>query len=183
MTPTVFLRQLQVQTQEVLRLVKQEYLPCSPAALNQQPAPGSWSALECLEHLNRYSRYYLPELAAAVRHPARLPHVAVGFSWLGRKSCELVNPDNQRRHTTLARMNPASSQLCKDTVLSEFIGQTEQLLRLLDAAYATDLNRKTVSVEFFRLLRLRTGEALLFLVAHVRRHVAQGQRALAGAGK
>ncbi len=44
------------------------YLATQPhAILLQQPAPGSWSAIQCLEHLNGYGRYYLPAIDEAFR--------------------------------------------------------------------------------------------------------------------
>ena len=33
-----------------------------PACLLEQPTPGAWSAIQILEHLNSYSRFYLPKL-------------------------------------------------------------------------------------------------------------------------
>ena len=40
--------------------------------LNRQPAPQSWSILECLEHLNRYGNFYLPEIDRQIQKGAKV---------------------------------------------------------------------------------------------------------------
>ncbi|TGE20613.1 DinB family protein [Hymenobacter aquaticus] len=180
MLSTILLRQLTDQVRE-LQTAARHLQTLDLAALNFKPTPASWSALECLEHLNRYSRFYNSELAQALSGKAvnMTPH-EVGFSWLGRKSYDTVRPDNGKKHTTIKHMNPAGSQLGPE-VVDEFQQHQQRLLELLAAAPGTNLNRKAVRVEFFRLLKLRIGEALQFVVAHQQRHVQQAQRAVAAA--
>jgi hypothetical protein len=62
-------------------------------------------------------------------------------------------------------------------VLAEFQQHQETLLRLLSRAAHTNLNRKAIPSEFFHLLKLRLGEAFLFVIAHQERHMQQAQRA------
>lgn len=181
MLSTTFLRQLTDQVQELRATVDAQLRSLSSHQLNFKPSAASWSVLECLEHLNRYSRFYNPELANALRGQTQPqnPH-EVGFTWLGRKSYETVRPDNGKQHTTIKHMNPAGSALGAE-VVQEFLQHQEQLLALLAAANCTNLNRKAVRIEFFRLLRLRVGEALQFMVAHEQRHVQQALRAATAA--
>lgn len=178
MQTATLIADLQQQVQSLLDTLETELQPLPDAVLQHKPAPDKWSALECLEHLNRYARYYHPALAAALQHAAPAPDAEVRFTWLGRKSCELVRPENQKLQKTLARMNPARSHLTR-SVLTEFRQHQEQLLALLAQAADKDLNCKAVPVEFFQLLKLRTGEAFLFIVAHAQRHMQQAQRAAA----
>ncbi|SNC77201.1 DinB superfamily protein [Hymenobacter gelipurpurascens] len=182
MHTAAFLTDLDHRLSSIETILQQELLPLPEAVLNHKPAPQSWSVLECLEHLNRYGRYYLPALEQALGHSgtALRPTEEVTFSWLGRKSYEMVRPENRKAHNTLARMNPARSHLGR-TVLQEFREQLSFLKTLLPLAYHTNLNRKAVPVEFFRLLKLQVGEALLFVVAHMQRHVQQAQRAAVAA--
>lgn len=179
MKPQLFLQQLRTQTQELLTILATEFEPRTAAALQFKPTATSWSVLECLEHLNRYSRFYNPALRNALAaKKSSNTDAEVGFSWLGRKSYEMVRPENRKLHKTLKHMNPSQSALNLEGVLTEFRQHQETLLELLRQAETTDLNRKAVPVEFFRLLKLRTGEALLFVVAHQQRHVQQAQRVL-----
>jgi hypothetical protein len=41
---------------------------CSTEVLNKRSSPDAWSALECLEHLNIYSNYYIPEMGKTSRN-------------------------------------------------------------------------------------------------------------------
>ena len=171
-----FLQQLTSAVQEALTTVETEWAALPDAMLNAQPGYGRWSALECLEHLNRYCRYYNPALARALARPGSTAG-EVSYSWLGRKSLEVVRPANAQAHKTLQRMNPTGSQLQR-AVASEFVRHQQELLHLLDQAQAADLNRRAVPVEFFRLLKLRTGEAVEFVVLHQQRHLQQAERAI-----
>ncbi|UOQ54265.1 DinB family protein [Hymenobacter cellulosivorans] len=176
MLSTAFIAQLEAQVQELSATAAQQLRPLSSLQLNAKPTPTSWSVLECLEHLNRYSCFYNPALARALQSaPAAAPH-QVGFSWLGRKSYDTVKPENVKPQKTIKYMNPVGSQLTGE-VVEEFLQHQTQLLELLAAARTVELNRKAVRVEFFRLLKLRLGEALQFVVAHEQRHVQQALRA------
>ena len=177
MNSTAFLADLNHRLSSIETTV-QQLLPLPEAVLNHKPASESWSVLECLGHLNRYGRYYLPALKQVLGHsgPVVGPTQDVTFSWLGRKSYEMIRPENRKAHKTLGRMNPARSHLT-GAVLQEFQEQLSDLKALLPLAYHTNLNRKAVPIEFFRLLKLQVGEALLFVVAHMQRHVQQAQRA------
>ena len=154
--------------------------PLPEAVLHQRPAPGHWSTLECLEHLNRYSRYYLPALAQALARSGAAPsagqEVEVGYSWLGRKSVAMMQPGSSKKQATLRRLNPLGQAL-DHRALVEFDQHAAALLVLLEQARATDLNRAAVPVEFFRLLKLRVGEPLEFVVVHQQRHMRQALRA------
>ncbi|MFC6996292.1 DinB family protein [Rufibacter roseus] len=176
MNTTSLLAQLQTQVQQLKASVTSEFLPLEIATLNFKPHATSWSILECLEHLNRYSRFYLPHFAKAL---AAAPTLAlpqpVRYSWLGKKSLDMVNPGNVKKHKTLKHMNPHNSQLTA-AVLDEFLQHQDTLLKLLEKATKADVNKKTIPVEFFRLLKMRTLEAFEFLVMHQQRHVQQAQR-------
>lgn len=178
MQPAPFLLDLQSAVQHIRRTTEAELAPLPAEVLNVKPRPDSWSVLECLEHLNRYARYYLPALNKALSRPAKSAAEPVRHSWLGRKSLDLVRPDNGQQHKTVKHMNPAGSQLGR-TVLDEFLAHQAELLGLLARAQAADLNRRAVPVEFFRLLKLRTGETLEFVVRHEQRHLQQALRAAA----
>lgn len=173
-----FLAKLAATVARQRHLVAAEFAPLTAAQLNLRPAPGSWSALECLEHLNRYSRYYNVALAKACQQPAAGPAGAVGYSWLGRYSIALMQPTNHKKQTTLRRMNPLGSQLGPE-VIAEFDQHQARLAELLALAGSGNINRRAVPVEFFRLLKLRLGEALEFVVVHQQRHLQQAQRTLA----
>ncbi|WP_022825855.1 DinB family protein [Hymenobacter norwichensis] len=178
MHTAALLQQLQQQIQEIIATLEHEFTPLPDHALRYKPTLEQWSVLECLEHLNRYARYYHPILATALGQAVPSTNQELRFTWLGRKSYDMMRPENPKAHKTLARMNPVQSSLGRG-VLAEFQQRQQEMLALLAQAAGKDLNHKAVPVEFFRLLRLRVGEALLFVVAHTRRHVQQARRVVA----
>ena len=177
MNSTDFLAALAAAVAGLRATVQTQLAPLAATRLRQRPAPGRWSALECLEHLNCYSRYYLPVLARALARPSANPAAEVGYSWLGRQSVAMMRPDGPRKQATPARMNPLHHALDGRNVLAEFDQHAANLLALVAQARTANLNRPAVPIEFFRLLRLRVGEALEFVVVHQQRHVQQALRA------
>lgn len=106
------LEQLFRTTESLRETVSAEFASLDLSSLNFKPSPASWSILECLEHLNRYSRYYNPALAKAVAgHPAASCVESIGYSWLGKKSLEMVRPQNKKKYKTAKHMNPGNSAL------------------------------------------------------------------------
>ncbi|GGG12169.1 DinB family protein [Pontibacter amylolyticus] len=149
------------------------FVPLELSLLNSKPAPDSWSILECLEHLNRYSRYYNPVLAKAIAANAGgNTDQTISYTWLGKKSLDMVRPENGKKSKTVKHMNPNNSQLGRQT-LEEFLDHQTELLQLLDKAKGANLNKKAIPVEFFKLLKLRIGETLEFVALHQERHLQQ----------
>ena len=52
------LEQLQADTRQLI-LTANYLRTIDPGLLLQEPAPGKWSVIQVLEHLNSYGRYYL----------------------------------------------------------------------------------------------------------------------------
>lgn len=156
-----------------------------PDAANlQQPAPGKWSAVQCLAHLNGYGRYYIPQLQAALQRGEQ-KHLAAPpvfrSSWLGNYFTGLMKPkeDGALRSTMQAPKGyrPAP-EADAQAVIAEFIQQQQQLLELLDRAEKVDIARLKVPTSLSKFIRLSAGDTLRFLIAHEQRHILQALRAL-----
>jgi hypothetical protein len=170
------LEQLSQMTNNQKYAVITAFVPLDLSLLNFKPAPDSWSILECLEHLNRYSRYYNPVLAKAIAKNSDGNYLrTISYSWLGKKSLDMVRPDNGKKNKTVKHMNPNNSQLGREA-MEEFLDHQTELLQLLDKAKGANLSKKAIPVEFFKLLKLRIGETLEFVVLHQERHVHQALR-------
>lgn len=164
---------LQKDVQQIIETVETELLSLELRELSRKPAPEKWSILECFEHLNRYNRFYNPELERALEHKGRA--AAFRSGWLGNYFVQSVTPGNAKPMKTMAHLNPSGSRLGLK-VLEEFLAHQRHLLELLTRAKGTNLNRRAVKVEVFRLLRIKTGDAFRFLVAHQQRHLQQALR-------
>lgn len=149
-------------------------------ALNFKPDKDSWSALECLEHLNRYGNFYLPEITRrlATARPAQSGVFKSG--WLGNYFANMMLPKEKlRKMNTFPSMNPSGSTL--DTgVLETFIHQQRQLLDLLDQARGVDLQKTKTVISISKWIRLRLGDTFRVVIYHNQRHLLQAERAVAG---
>lgn len=151
-----------------------------PRVLATQPAPGKWSVLQVLAHLNSYGEYYLPALRRALQsdRPAA-EYFTPG--WLGDWFTKLMQPTEDG--TIRSKMNapkdhrPAAHQDPKP-VIDTFLGQQQQLLELLELAKTRDIGAIRSPVSLSRFIRLKVGDTFRFLIAHEQRHFIQIQRTL-----
>ena len=72
-----------------------------------------------------------------------------------------------------------ASQLDVNKVLQEFIRQQEGMESLLVAASRIDLEKVKVPITLSKWIRISVGDTFGFLVAHIRRHILQAERAIA----
>jgi hypothetical protein len=148
--------------------------------LNHKASPESWSALECLEHLNLYGDYYLPEMEKSILQgkTAKLETYTPGF--LGdyfAKTMQVKPNGSLKRMKSPSDKIPASSRL-GITTTDRFLKQTDHLLRLLDLAVTTDLQHSKTPISISKWVKLRLGDTFRFYVYHIERHIAQAERAI-----
>lgn len=170
------------KTESGLEKAIREWQQLPEAQLTQQPAPGKWSAAQCLEHLNSYGHYYLPAIEKAIRKVSGAhPSVHFKSSWLGNYFYKLMLPAENglpaKMMKSPAKHAPASSLNGKE-VLNEFISQLEKLEQLLTKARNININKASVGISIMPLLKLKLGDVFLFIVAHNTRHLLQAERAL-----
>ncbi|MDQ3068975.1 MAG: DinB family protein [Acidobacteriota bacterium] len=150
------------------------------AIFSRQPASGSWSAGQCLEHLNHTNRAYLaklrPALASAVPGTGDVTAPLLS-SWFGRKFAASMDEQVSFKARAPKSVVPAVT-LDRDAVTGEFRRLLGEMEAVLDRSRAIDLNRVTFPSPLFRLVKMRAGTALRILLAHMRRHLAQAERAL-----
>ncbi|MFC3199857.1 DinB family protein [Parapedobacter deserti] len=152
------------------------------AMLNAKPDAGGWSALDCLEHLNRYGDFYLPEIAKRLDTAKAAPGSVYRSGWLGQYFAESMKPKPKlNRMKTFKSMNPANSTL-DISVVSRFIQQQQQLLTLLARARRVHLGKVKTAISITPLIKLRLGDTLRIVIYHNERHIQQAQRAVERAG-
>lgn len=178
MTSKQLITTLTEQVSEIIRITKESFLPLDDAQLNWKESPEQWSILECIEHLNRYSRYYQQEIMKQIIFvPQFLEPVEVRSSWIGKKFIKMMHPDTVKKQKTFARMNPANSSVLRDA-LQEFLKEQNGLLKLLSLARSINPNKGKVPVEFFKLITLNIGDAFQFVIVHEQRHINQAMNVL-----
>ena len=146
--------------------------------LRERPAPGSWNALECLEHLNRLNAPYHARIHDALEGAADKPAVATfTSSWVGNKMAASMKPvPGTKPVPTLKRMNPAGAVLDR-SILERFQADERQLRAFIERARHVNLNRVKIRSPLAWILRLRLGDTLRLLTYHDWRHLEQACRA------
>jgi hypothetical protein len=148
--------------------------------LNYKQTPDRWSILECIEHLNLYGDFYLPELERRMLSAPPSPD-ALTFSsgWIGNYFANLMRVKNGKitKMQTPRDKNPINSALTTMT-LDRFVKQQERLKSLLEQARRLDLTRTKVSISLTPLIKLRLGDTFRFFVYHIERHVLQAENVL-----
>lgn len=144
--------------------------------LNTRPNAESWSMLQCIEHLNLYNQYYLAELQKDTGTSSS-QEITISYSWIGRKSIRMMDPSNTKKQKTFKHMQPPPTTFLID-VLEKFLATQTTLKKIIHDAdegrYA--LNKKSIRVEFFKLLKMYRGETLEFVLIHQLRHLQQARQ-------
>jgi hypothetical protein len=150
----------------------------NPKTLNWRQSEKSWSILECLEHLNRYGDFYLPELNRCIAKARyKKPRLFYKTGVLGGYFARMMKAASQTKINSLKSYNPIGSQLDQG-VLDVFITQQETLLLILDQAQQVDLIKNKTAISLSRLIRLQLGDTLSFLIYHNERHIKQASNVL-----
>lgn len=150
-------------------------------AWRRQPAPGRWSAAECVQHLNMSSRLMIPRMREAVRaarergHTRPVQRLDV-MGWLLLRSLE---PPSRSRFKTTEDFTPPSVEP-RDRVLVEWDALQEELAALVAEAEGVNLSRARVTSPFNSRVRYNAYSALRVTLAHQRRHLWQAERAIEG---
>lgn len=152
------------------------------AVLNGQPSEGAWSALECLEHLNRYGDFYLPEISERI-HNSKNERRSTTFksSMLGEYFAKSMLPKEKlNKINTFKSMNPSLSGV-RPEVRNELLDQQRKMLKLLDRAKEVDLSRTKTNISISKWIKLRLGDTFRVVIYHNERHIVQAEKAIAQA--
>ncbi|MEM1326445.1 MAG: DinB family protein [Bacteroidota bacterium] len=150
------------------------------STLNYKPKAECWSALECLEHLNRYSDFYVPEMRQRMKASTATAADTFTSGWLGDKLAKSLLPQSQggaQKMNSPKKMNPKGSQLDK-SVVDTFIRYQYGLLDLLKEARQKNLSTIKTGITLTQLIKLRLGDTFRVVIYHTQRHLGQAERAV-----
>lgn len=144
--------------------------------LNWRSGPGSWSVLECVEHLNLYGDFYLPEINSRMALSSSGPGTYFKSGILGNYFAKSMLPKEKlNKMKTFKDKDPINSKLDLST-LDRFIDQQKQTLELLDKARQKDLTKIKTSISISKLMKLRLGDTFRVIIYHNQRHLAQADK-------
>ncbi|HOZ85860.1 MAG TPA: DinB family protein [Niabella sp.] len=173
------LDELTTLTLQHLEAVK-EFQQQSDETLNQKTNLQSWNAVECIEHLNRYGKFYLPEINERIKASKTPPSPEFKTGWLGNYFAKSMLPKEKlNKMKTFAPMNPITSEV-KRNVLDVFEQQLKTMLTLLQDAEKVNLTKVKTSISISPFVKLRLGDTFRVVIYHNERHIQQAKRAMAG---
>lgn len=144
-------------------------------------AEGKWTAVQALEHLNMYGRYYLPAIEKAISLNPGNKAAWFNSGRMGDYFTNMMKPKNvfevKNKMKTSKGYVPAAS-LQTEAVINEFVDQQNKLLQLLDRAREHNLNDIRIPITLSKLIKLKLGDTFRFLVAHEQRHMVQARNAI-----
>ncbi|QCK14324.1 DinB family protein [Mangrovivirga cuniculi] len=171
-------------TEEILKRTKfclefaRSIRDISDAKLNHRPTDISWSALECIEHLNRYSEFYLPIFMKEIENKSGASKDYFSTGWLGKKFAESVKPlsEGASKMPTFKSKNPLHQEL-DPSVIDEFTTDLEAFLKSLNAGLdGVDLDKRVSTT--LPIIKLKLGDAMRVYTFHNHRHIEQARKAL-----
>ncbi|MFC4872581.1 DinB family protein [Negadavirga shengliensis] len=148
----------------------------SDKELNWRENPESWSILECIEHLNLYGNYYLPEITDALSRTKTKGESHFKSGVLGNYFANSMLPKEKlNKMKTFKDKNPLNSRLDR-SVIDTFIDQQLQLINLLDRSRKVSLNKVKIGISIAKWLKLKLGDTFRFIINHNIRHIKQVER-------
>tara|TARA_B110000046_G_C12978413_1_gene392211 strand:+ start:867 stop:1439 length:573 start_codon:yes stop_codon:yes gene_type:complete len=148
--------------------------------LNKKPLTDSWSALECIEHLNHYGQFYLPEIKKQfLTSPQVEPSTIFKSGMIGNYFAKSLLPkEDLNKMKTFKNINPSGSEL-EIAVLDTFIAQQKEMLEILDRSLTLNLKKTKTAVSISSVIKLRLGDTLRVVIYHNGRHMVQANKAVA----
>ena len=143
--------------------------------LNLKLNAESWSILECIEHLNRYGDFYIPEIRKRIESTNFKKSLTFRSGILGNYFAKSMLPKEKlNKMKTFRSMNPNNSSLDR-SVLDKFLQQQESILDLLSKARHLNLNKVKTSISISKWIKLKLGDTLRVVIYHNLRHIVQAK--------
>jgi hypothetical protein len=179
MTTSQLIEELKRITQSNIDLVNQKFSALNEQQKNWRKDLDSWSINDVFSHLNEFSSYYHAAFSSKIER-TRFREAKEVFisSPLGRsawKSMKLGNAQNIKRKFKSPRSyNPTfNPSLVTTDSISKFEKTQQELLQIIDLAATINLRKAKIAISISKIIRLKFGDALLFVVYHNERHLQQ----------
>jgi DinB superfamily len=146
-------------------------------ALRKRPAPASWSALECVVHLNLATEAMLPGIRQAIEQASASPDDKQKYKldFAGRLVAWSLEPPVFLKLKTPKLAEPMESADPEPT-LQKFERLHDELLGLLHASTGKAIDQQKMKSPFANL-HYNAYSAFRIIAAHDRRHLWQARKA------
>lgn len=146
---------------------------------------GKWTAIQALEHLNIFNRYYLPVIETEIAESKSGRSAWFNSGTLGNYFTNMMKPTDvyqvKNKMKTGKAYNPPAA-LNSEQVVAEFLQHQQKLTQLLDAVRESDMNSIRIPISVSKFIKLKLGDTFRFLIAHEQRHLVQARNAIHALG-
>ncbi len=173
------IEELESITKASIELIETRFLSLSKDQLSWRPSKENWSIIEIAAHLNQYAEYYHAAFKRKISKTSyKKPAEIFVSSPLGRaawKSMKLGNLKNVKRKMKSPKSyNPTiTKELITGQDLERFLQFQQELLIILSQAAHVNLRRIKIPISVSKIIRLKLGDALMFVIYHNERHIQQ----------
>jgi hypothetical protein len=148
--------------------------------LIKQPAPGKWSALQCIEHLILTNAIYIPAIDQAVREARAKGAGRVrkfSYSPLERFIIKATEPPSRIKVPAPKSTVAAEPPQDVDAIRQAYYDSHMKLQRCITDAMTVDLRKAKVKSQLGWRPSTNAGLTLGVILAHERRHLYQARQA------
>lgn len=152
--------------------------------VNWKPGEREWSIGQCFDHLIISNRPYGPifeEILAGRRCQRVWERMPLLPRFFGRLLINTLRPDSGRRARARPAFYPSSSYIAP-AIITTFLEQQEQLLRLMEASRDLDLDGTTITSPVLRFVTYSLMDACRIIVVHEQNHFVQAKRVIESQG-
>lgn len=149
-------------------------------ALNMKKDEKSWSALECLEHLNLVANHYHDGIRKALDESAEKDVSKLKYKpglFGGYFSKSMLPKDKMMKIKTFQMVTPSASKLDKE-VMERFKKHLEEVDTFLKEGEKVNLNQIKCPILISQKIKLKIADALRLVVFHNHRHLWQAEKNL-----
>jgi len=149
------------------------------ADLKHKEDAKTWSILECFDHMNKATELYLDQIESKLNEakPAKSDFYNTGklapFFTKGLAPTEDGQIKNKMKTTKVFKPESDNVELA---VIQKFLHNQTRMEQIIDHLTDKDLNSFKVTTALGKILRFYVGDALIFIVAHNKRHILQAER-------
>jgi len=179
MTTDVLFEQLETITHDNIHYLENAVAPLSMDQRAWKPQLDVWNINEILSHLLEYANYYhstfLKKIDTTIFRDSKEDFISspLGKSlWRGIK---LGNAKNIKRKMKSPKMyNPLFvPSIVSEQVVSDFLKSQHTLLTIFERAKTINIRKTKVRLAVANVIKIRMGDAFLFVVYHNQRHLQQ----------
>ena len=144
--------------------------------INERPSNSAWNALQCLDHLNQYGRFYIPEIKMRMDSSKSIHSSKFSSGFIGNTFAKSMLPKVKLTKMQAPKNMEPNNNLTKETI-NTFIEQQKEYLHLLQIAEQKDLNKIKVNITLSKWIRIKLGDAFRVTIYHNERHILQACKA------